>query len=329
MRKQIIIISLTFLLAFSVTTHHALSQTLILTVFTDKLVYNCYGDTVTINGSLTLNGLPVTDGVVGIQVNLPNGTELLIRSCTTGSASGDWDIEILEIYPCDINGNVKTSFKQGEQAYFTTIIHNNRNYDLYAILSLNLYYSGITPFKIVFPRSGPVPANGNVTSRAPVIIPENALIGAATVYANVFNMLPSIGGFVYCPEKSANFTITAAAGGGSVSLTQTITQTSTDGTYNLNFKLPNPTKVGNYTVYATSRYQGSTDFKTITFQAILIGDINGDGVVDGLDLSIAARAFGSYPGHPKWDARADINGDNYIDGLDITIIARNYGKTAG
>jgi len=59
-----------------------------------------------------------------------------------------------------------------------------------------------------------------------------------------------------------------------------------------------------------------------------LGAINNDHAVDGLDLSIASRAFGSYPSHPKWDPRADVNIDNFVDGLDITIIAKNYGKTA-
>ena len=36
-------------------------------------------------------------------------------------------------------------------------------------------------------------------------------------------------------------------------------------------------------------------------------DINNDGVVDMLDISIAAYAFGSYPGHPRWNPLADVN----------------------
>jgi len=60
---------------------------------------------------------------------------------------------------------------------------------------------------------------------------------------------------------------------------------------------------------------------------ILLGDINGDGKVDMRDIFIVARAFGSEPGHPRWDPRADINGDGRVDMRDVYIVARNFGRT--
>ena len=57
-------------------------------------------------------------------------------------------------------------------------------------------------------------------------------------------------------------------------------------------------------------------------------DVNGDGVVDMRDIGIAAAAFGSYPGHPRWNPDADINQDNVVDMRDLATIARNFGKTA-
>jgi hypothetical protein len=58
----------------------------------------------------------------------------------------------------------------------------------------------------------------------------------------------------------------------------------------------------------------------------ILGDINGDGKVDGKDISIAAQAFGTKPGDPRWNLDADINGDGKVDGKDLTLIARNFGK---
>jgi len=55
-------------------------------------------------------------------------------------------------------------------------------------------------------------------------------------------------------------------------------------------------------------------------------DINNDGVVDMLDISIAAYAFGSYPGHPRWNPLADVNHDNYVDMVDLSLIARHFGE---
>jgi len=65
------------------------------------------------------------------------------------------------------------------------------------------------------------------------------------------------------------------------------------------------------------------------------GDISGDGTVDGSDLIIIARAFGSYgpnclyPGCPpsqRWNLDSDINGDGVVDGSDLIVAARNFGK---
>jgi hypothetical protein len=60
----------------------------------------------------------------------------------------------------------------------------------------------------------------------------------------------------------------------------------------------------------------------------IIGDLNGDGKVDITDLAMASAAFGSYPGHPRWNPAADINRDNRIDIQDIARVSANFGKTS-
>lgn len=58
----------------------------------------------------------------------------------------------------------------------------------------------------------------------------------------------------------------------------------------------------------------------------LVGDVNGDGVVDLKDVYAAGSAFGSTPESPKWNQRVDINGDNKIDMVDMYIIASHFGE---
>jgi parallel beta-helix repeat protein len=58
-----------------------------------------------------------------------------------------------------------------------------------------------------------------------------------------------------------------------------------------------------------------------------VGDVNMDGKVDGKDMAIVARAFGSFPGDPRWNALADLNDDGKIDGKDIVIVAIHFGKS--
>lgn len=53
-------------------------------------------------------------------------------------------------------------------------------------------------------------------------------------------------------------------------------------------------------------------------------DLNGDGKVNIQDLHVFAQAFGSYPGHPRWDSRADMNGDGKASILDALLIAMKF-----
>lgn len=52
----------------------------------------------------------------------------------------------------------------------------------------------------------------------------------------------------------------------------------------------------------------------------MLGDLNGDGVVDIFDVVEAALAFGSYPGHPRWNPDADLRPDDIIDIFDLVLV---------
>ncbi len=49
--------------------------------------------------------------------------------------------------------------------------------------------------------------------------------------------------------------------------------------------------------------------------------------VDMRDVGRAAKAFGSVPGHPRWDPACDVNDDFKVDMRDIGNIARKFGWT--
>ena len=59
----------------------------------------------------------------------------------------------------------------------------------------------------------------------------------------------------------------------------------------------------------------------------ILGDVNGDGVVDIKDILASAIAFGSYPSSPLWNPDCDLDQNLIIDIKDIFTIATNYGKT--
>ena len=52
----------------------------------------------------------------------------------------------------------------------------------------------------------------------------------------------------------------------------------------------------------------------------IVGDLNGDGVVNGADLGILLAAWGSKGGI------ADLNGDGVVDGADLGMLLANWGK---
>ena len=58
----------------------------------------------------------------------------------------------------------------------------------------------------------------------------------------------------------------------------------------------------------------------------LPGDLNLDSKVDIKDIAVAASAFGSFLGHPKWNPIADINNDDKVDIKDLALIAMHFGE---
>jgi len=50
--------------------------------------------------------------------------------------------------------------------------------------------------------------------------------------------------------------------------------------------------------------------------------------VDGKDIAIASKAFGTSPGMLRWSPIAEITGDYKIDGKDIARIAKDFGWRA-
>jgi Ca2+-binding EF-hand superfamily protein len=59
----------------------------------------------------------------------------------------------------------------------------------------------------------------------------------------------------------------------------------------------------------------------------MMGDINGDGIIDYRDINKVAMAFGSTPGHPRWSPDGDLNRDGVVDMRDMFIVAKRFGQT--
>jgi hypothetical protein len=59
---------------------------------------------------------------------------------------------------------------------------------------------------------------------------------------------------------------------------------------------------------------------------LLVTDVNGDGVVNILDITVAALAYGSTPESANWNVKVDFNDDQTVNIIDISVAATAYGK---
>jgi len=314
----------------------AFSPILKINLTTSKPVYDL-GEYVFITGELMINRSgsyePVSDGLVAIQVNDPNSNLFAIRTRPTGSNDGHLSMEILDVTPCGAGFNPKYSFQRGEYVGFNVTVRNNDLNEHYGIITVCSCYEDETPFATKKMWNGTV-QGGKTRSIAvyPVMqIPENAPLVDATAYVSLLTEFPENGGFAYCPEKTAPFTITSRGGSASSSNTPPSYPTSTEGTFDLTFQISGYGGVlGDYTTYACSLYEMWLAMNQTTFETILIGDLNNDKVVDISDISFVARHFGTLAGDPDFDPLADIApypyGDGVVDISDIAFVARRFGK---
>ena len=60
-----------------------------------------------------------------------------------------------------------------------------------------------------------------------------------------------------------------------------------------------------------------------------LADLNGDAVVDGIDVLRLSVSFGSSTGDPRFDAGLDVNGDGMVDGDDLAYVADEFGDSCG
>jgi len=309
---------------YMLTCGSAYGASLTLTLATSKEEYNL-GEKVVINGTLTSDGTPISDGLATIQIDKPDNISWVLRTRPTGTnTTGSWSLEVTAAAPIGGGGGEpKYIFYRGDEIGFQVTVKNNEMISHEAELYVNLFYA-----------SEPL-------SLWPVLeIPGDAELGDATAYLSLLTDLPVNGGFAYCPEKSTTFTITTKSTSSSQSSSsQTIQNNPAEGEFTLTARIPDQdAKLGNYTVYATSFYRPNLARSTLTFKVILLGDITGptpwvpDGKVDIRDVAAVAIRYGCDEGMICYDVRADLTGPTYgvpdgkIDIRDVAFVAKNYGK---
>jgi hypothetical protein len=153
--------------------------------------------------------------------------------------------------------------------------------------------------------------------------------------------------FTWSPQlASVNASVTFDASNSAPGSLSTLTNyiwNFADGTGTYNVTGPQEahtfTKPGNYTVTlevvdSLSRTASTNAVVQVQNATWKFGDILHVGKIDGRDITVVAKAFGShgpnydYPGEPaspNWNPVCDLLGLNKVDGRDITLVARKFG----
>ncbi|MEM3697563.1 MAG: hypothetical protein QXQ94_08725 [Candidatus Bathyarchaeia archaeon] len=309
------------------------ASTLNLILLKEKESYDL-GEEIVIGGRLLIDGSPISDGLVTLEIKDPHDTIILLRTLNTGSTpNGPWVIELLTAFTCDSGGTPKSVFRCGYPMYFNITLKNNGVSAQHVVVVISLKYSNGLPFQTFIFHETDLEGNARISLIKGILIPSNAVTGITAMYVSALSNLPHNNGFAWCPEKFSTFTITSS--GSTALTTSTEVQFSTLTLVDFNASIKTNSKggiLGNYTVYAISFYQQTYLITNqTTFQTILVGDITGpagipDGFVDMRDLYAVVLAYMSYPGHPKWNPAADIIKDDIIDMKDIYAVVLRYGN---
>jgi hypothetical protein len=326
--RTLIVASLILLAVLSLSTSFCATG-LDLSIATNKPTY-ALGEKISIGGNLTLGGVPVSDGLVTLQIDDPGNETMILRTLPSGTIpSGPWAIEITDFYTCDASANPKTNFTRGGILGFTINLKNNAGTNYAVIATVYVQYSDNTPFIFFGIFTGIIEAGRTLNATTSLQIPADAPTGTTLAYASVLTGYPKDNGYSYSPEKNATFYIETSFVGPPAEYS---------GNFGTSFHTnPYGGMLGNHTVYTSSHYSYYLAINSTTFKTILVGDITGpsgtpDGKVDVRDVSRVAKAFGSYPGSPTWNPVADITGPTYlvpdgkVDVRDVSLVARHFGE---
>ena len=93
----------------------------------------------------------------------------------------------------------------------------------------------------------------------------------------------------------------------------------------------NFTQPGNYTVALTvtdldGRYNIASKIIQVLNVTLKMYDVDNNGIIDLSDVLAVAIAFGSIPGHPRWNPACDFNHDDKIDLDDYLGVVLHYGE---
>jgi hypothetical protein len=259
----------------------------------------------TLNETMSYNDIQSitypTGGLVGLQIQDPNGNTAVIRTLSTGAAVPySIPATISQAFLCNGQEQPITSISipSGSNAIIPTFyfsVNNNLGTFQSMIVTLNVYDSNGVPVAVAYQ---PISAGGYSSADAVVDfnIPSWAHYGTAYAYVDVYNTWPNQGGYPLGEEYAFQFTITGGTAlQGTPSTTQSLNGDPTHY-FSTTFRLPKYQDLtpGTYTAYFSTNYLGTAGSQTTSFSVALLGDINGDGTLNFNDVSSFVTMYIAY-----------------------------------
>jgi len=260
---------------------------LAITVYTDKPSYSL-GERVEIYGGVTLDGVSIENAMVALEVRDPLSIPIIIRTVETNS-SGVYDV----FFTLDSENSLGTYTVHVSCSHDGESASNSSSFDVEHIPSLAL----------------------TVETNSETYKPDETI----TIFGTVtYDDSPVQGILVAVEIQDPEGTPIAVR----------VLETDEQGNYQLTLQLTSESEMGEYKIYASASYEDKKAMESTTFklQTELTTDINGDGKVNIVDLTLTAMAWGTSPGHPDWDPRCDIDGNEMINIVDLFLVARDFGK---
>jgi len=296
-----------------------------ITVSTDKSSYG-YREAVTVYGNVTLDGQPVENGMVGIQIDDPANRTIVLRTVPHGDPSGSWTVEVISIISCDGSGNPKSNFNRNTFAYFKATVKNNDINSRNALVSINIYDIDFTPIGIAWQQVVLLP-EGQTTFMPAIYLDEWVSTGSALACANVYTDWPKNNGYPYCPEKTENFSITTTT----AATYPNEPAFQSDGYYEGTFRVP-PEEApysGTYFVAVGAFSAGWKAFQNTTFtvEYQVPADLDHNHEIEIYDVIKVTAIYGAKSGDPNWDPEIDLKPDGAIGIYDVVRVTGIYGTT--
>jgi uncharacterized protein YfaS (alpha-2-macroglobulin family) len=245
------------------------------------------GENITVHGSVLSDDAPLVSANVALEIHDPAGSPVILRSLQTNS-SGIYNLVF----------TLPTGSLTGSYVVYVSCTHNGQT-------ALNS-----TSFQLKPPSALAVTI---AAEKQLYNVGDNVTIAGSVMLNSIKQPHVLVALEVQNPHATP--------------IIVRVLETDSQGDYSLTFPASQDSLVGNYSAFASATYNGSIARAETSFELkpdISSVDINQDGKVNILDLAIVARAWGSYPGHPRWDPRCDINGDDKINIMDITLVAKEY-----